>query len=84
MGTFYQKFEVKFRIIVYTRIFKFKVILSTNICESSITIPDIVHVIDFCMTKQMEKNDAVNLQQLILKWTSHESCDQRKGEAVKI
>ena len=77
---FHQKFEVKFKILV----FEFKVILSTNICESSITIPDIVHVIDFCMTKQMEKNDAVNLQQLILKWTSHESCDQRKGEAVKI
>ena len=58
-----------------------KVIISTNICESSITIPDVVHVIDFCLTKFQNKCERTNLVSLTLGWASQESCDQRKGRA---
>ena len=58
-----------------------KVIISTNICESSITIPDIRYVIDFCMTKYQRKCESTNLVKLAMNWASEESCDQRKGRA---
>ena len=56
-----------------------KVILATNIAESSITIPDIKYVIDFCMTKRLHCNVDSNLQHLKLEWTSKASAEQRRG-----
>ena len=54
-----------------------KVILSTIICESSITVPDIRYVIDSCLTKQNMKDEALNLNQLKMVWASHENCKCR-------
>ena len=53
---------------------KRKIILSTIICESSITVPDIRYVIDSCLTKQNMKDEALNLNQLKMVWASHENC----------
>ena len=58
-----------------------KIILSTNICESSITIPDVVYVIDFCLAKRKIRDKQTNLEQLIPIWTSEENSDQRSGRA---
>jgi len=63
---------------------KRKVILSTNIAESSITVPDIKYVIDFCLTKNVETDCETNYQSLRLHWASKSSLKQRKGRAGRV
>ncbi|KAE8586841.1 hypothetical protein XENTR_v10021777 [Xenopus tropicalis] len=61
-----------------------KVILSTNIAESSITVPDVKYVIDFCLTKTLVCDEETNYQSLRLSWASKTNCDQRKGRAGRV
>ncbi|XP_060520924.1 probable ATP-dependent RNA helicase spindle-E [Cylas formicarius] len=56
-----------------------KIILSTNIAESSVTVPDSSFVIDFCQTKVMTVNPETKYSTLKLEWASHVNCDQRAG-----
>jgi HrpA-like RNA helicase len=55
---------------------KRKVILSTNIAESSITLPDVGYVIDTCLVKELHVDSESNHQSLILNWCSRASLDQ--------
>lgn len=61
-----------------------KVILSTNIAESSITVPDSYYVIDFCMTKVMTVDPVTKYSSLKLEWASHVNCDQRAGRVGRV
>lgn len=61
-----------------------KIILSTNIAESSITVPDIKYVIDFCLTKNLMSDPDTNYTQLQLDWASKTNCKQRKGRAGRV
>lgn len=61
-----------------------KVILSTNMAESSVTIPDISYVIDFCLSKKMICDASTNYAALQLVWADKNSCDQRKGRAGRV
>ncbi|KAK7505535.1 hypothetical protein BaRGS_00003280 [Batillaria attramentaria] len=61
-----------------------KVILSTNIAESSITVPDIRYVIDFCLTKNLVCDRDTNYTHLQVEWASHSNCTQRKGRAGRV
>ncbi|XP_075222041.1 tudor domain containing 9 protein spindle E isoform X2 [Lycorma delicatula] len=61
-----------------------KVILSTNIAESSITVPDIKYVIDFCLTKIMFADPDTNLSSLHLAWASKNQCEQRAGRVGRV
>lgn len=61
-----------------------KIILATNIAESSITIPDVRYVIDFCLNKQMVCDPETNYSCLQLIWASKANCDQRRGRAGRV
>ncbi|XP_052105936.1 ATP-dependent RNA helicase TDRD9-like [Mytilus californianus] len=61
-----------------------KIILSTNIAESSITVPDIKYVIDFCLTKSLVSDPDTNYTSLQLEWASRANCTQRKGRAGRV
>jgi ATP-dependent RNA helicase TDRD9 len=56
-----------------------KVILATNIAESSITVPGVDNVIDFCLTKNMIVDRETNLPSLKLEWATKANCKQREG-----
>lgn len=58
-----------------------KIVLSTNMGESSITISDCSYVIDFCLTKYTTKHDTAKLTRLVQNWASKEMCEQRSGRA---
>ena len=61
-----------------------KIILATNIAESSITLPDVKYVIDFCLTKYLETDSATNISSLQTHWTSKNSCKQRTGRVGRV
>lgn len=61
-----------------------KIILATNIAESSITVPDVKYVIDFCLTKSLVTDSSTNLTSLQLHWASKASCKQRAGRAGRV
>ena len=63
---------------------KRKIILATNIAESSITISNIDFVIDFCLVKQTRFDETQNSSVLELKWCSKASCQQRKGRTGRV
>ena len=63
---------------------KRKIILATNIAESSITINSIDFVIDFCLVKQTRFDEFQNSSMLELKWCSKANCNQRKGRTGRI
>ncbi|XP_065603258.1 ATP-dependent RNA helicase TDRD9 [Cyrtonyx montezumae] len=61
-----------------------KVILSTNIAESSVTVPDVKYVIDFCLTRTLFCDDETNYQSLRLCWASKTNCIQRRGRTGRV
>lgn len=61
-----------------------RIIVSTNIAESSITVPDVKYIVDLCMTKQMERDNGSSFCGLNLAWASKSNCDQRKGRAGRV
>ncbi|NXN95926.1 TDRD9 helicase, partial [Rhinopomastus cyanomelas] len=61
-----------------------KVILSTNIAESAITVPDVKYIIDFCLVKTLVCDEETNYQSLRLCWASKMNCNQRKGRAGRV
>ncbi|XP_066468396.1 ATP-dependent RNA helicase TDRD9 [Tiliqua scincoides] len=61
-----------------------KILLATNIAESSITVPDVKYVTDFCLTRTLVCDEDTNYQSLRLCWASKNSCNQRKGRAGRV
>ncbi|CAD0203892.1 unnamed protein product [Chrysodeixis includens] len=61
-----------------------KIILATNIAESSITVPDIKYVIDYCLMKIMVADPDTSFTSLRLDWATKTNCDQRAGRAGRV
>lgn len=62
----------------------FKVVLATNIAESSITIPDVTVVIDYCLQRVSSYDTVREAEVLQLEWTSLASQKQRAGRAGRV
>ncbi|CAI5758867.1 unnamed protein product [Candida verbasci] len=61
-----------------------KIVLATNIAETSITIPGISFVIDPGYVKQNVFNSTNNMESLVVVPCSKANCDQRAGRAGRI
>uniref|UniRef100_A0A8D9FFL9 Probable ATP-dependent RNA helicase spindle-E n=1 Tax=Cacopsylla melanoneura TaxID=428564 RepID=A0A8D9FFL9_9HEMI len=61
-----------------------KIVLSTNIAESSITVSDVKYVVDFCLTKVLTVAEGSNYSSLQLEWASESSCQQRAGRVGRV
>lgn len=61
-----------------------KIILATNIAESSITIRDVEYVIDFCLSKHLVCDTETHFPVLQLEWASKISCRQRAGRTGRV
>ncbi|KAM3407111.1 hypothetical protein ACQJBY_000896 [Aegilops geniculata] len=56
-----------------------KVILATNMAESSVTIPGVAYVIDSCRSLQVYWNPVRRINSVKLVWISKSQAEQRKG-----
>ncbi|KAL1956429.1 hypothetical protein VTO42DRAFT_7315 [Malbranchea cinnamomea] len=63
---------------------KRKVIAATNVAETSITIEDIVAVIDTGRVKETRYDPADNIVRLEETWASRAACKQRRGRAGRV
>merc|ERR1719399_394561 len=61
-----------------------KVVIATNIAETSITIDGIVYVIDPGFCKQMSFNPRTGMESLIVVPISKASANQRAGRAGRV
>lgn len=61
-----------------------KVVIATNIAETSITIDDVVYVIDTCKMKENKWNAITKMSSLTEDWVSQASGRQRKGRAGRV
>lgn len=61
-----------------------KVVLSTNVAETSITIPDITIVIDTCKEKQSSYDPVNRMPMLVERFASKDSLRQRRGRAGRV
>ncbi|XP_063772172.1 ATP-dependent DNA/RNA helicase DHX36 isoform X1 [Pseudophryne corroboree] len=61
-----------------------KIIIATNIAETSITIDDVVHVIDGGKIKETHYDTQNNISTMTAEWVSHANAKQRKGRAGRV
>ena len=61
-----------------------KIIISTNIAETSITIDDVVYVVDSGKVKENGYDPSTRMLQLKEQWISRASAKQRRGRAGRV
>ncbi|KAK7413438.1 putative ATP-dependent RNA helicase ucp12 [Neonectria punicea] len=63
---------------------KRKIVVATNVAETSITIDDIVAVIDSGKVKETSFDAVNNMRKLEETWASRAACKQRRGRAGRV
>ena len=63
---------------------KRKVVVATNVAETSITIDDIVAVVDSGKVKETTYDPQNNMRKLEEMWASRAACKQRRGRAGRV
>lgn len=58
-----------------------KIVVATNVAETSVTIPDVVYVVDGGRVKETQFDAETGMQRLVECWTSRASGRQRRGRA---
>jgi ATP-dependent RNA helicase DDX35 len=58
--------------------------VATNIAETSITIENIVYVIDSCFVKVKNYDPLTNMESLVVIPASKSACDQRAGRSGRM
>lgn len=58
-----------------------KIVVATNVAETSVTIPDVVYVVDGGRVKETQFDADTGMQKLVECWTSRASGRQRRGRA---
>ncbi|KAF8640981.1 hypothetical protein AX17_000627 [Amanita inopinata Kibby_2008] len=66
---------------VFKQTFKWKIIAATNVAETSITIDDVVYVIDTGKVKEVQYDAQLGLSKLGETWISRAAAKQRRGRA---
>jgi len=61
-----------------------KVIFATNIAETSITVEDVVFVVDAGRVKENRQDEVNQMQTLVECWVSRASAKQRRGRAGRV
>jgi HrpA-like RNA helicase len=61
-----------------------KIILATNIAETSITIPDVIYVVDSSKQREMQYDKARRISTLMSTWTAKSNAQQRAGRAGRV
>ena len=58
-----------------------RIILATNIAETSVTIPDVVHVVDTAKIKEQRFDPERHISSLVSAWVGSSNLNQRAGRA---
>mgnify|MGYP000976884396 FL=1 len=61
-----------------------KIVLSTNIAETGVTIPDVVFVIDTLTVKEVRYNENTRVSSLVKCFVPQSSAEQRRGRAGRV
>ncbi|CAH1764356.1 12892_t:CDS:10 [Entrophospora sp. SA101] len=61
-----------------------KIILATNIAESSITVPDVSIIFDSCLRKDLLYDKETRCYSLNEQWISKDCAEQRRGRAGRV
>ncbi|XP_021572161.1 ATP-dependent RNA helicase DHX36 isoform X2 [Carlito syrichta] len=82
--------QVMFKSVNQTQVFKRtppgvrKIVIATNIAETSITIDDVVYVIDGGKIKETHFDTQNNISTMSAEWVSKANAKQRKGRAGRV
>ena len=72
------------RVFIPARKNEIKVVVSTNIAEASVTIPDVTVVVDTCRVKELAYDVDRQMTSLESKLAAHDALRQRRGRAGRM